>query len=115
MYDSIYTLGHGFWIKANETNFDLGLDEKIILANCSKFSYVYEKIIVVKTQRLIIVFSGVPLTNNGNKNVKILASFSDSNEKVFTNVMIDNICYTIDYNCQITSHPLPKTIFPNSN
>lgn len=115
MYDSIYTLGHGFWIKPNETNFDLGLDDKIILSNCSKFSYVYEKIIVVKTQKLIIVFLGIPLTINGNKNVKILASFSDSNEKVFANVMLDNICYTIDYNCQITSHPLPKTIFPNSN
>lgn len=115
MCDLIYKLGNGFWIKQNETNYDLGLDDKIILTNCSNFSYVYEKIIVVKTQKLIIVFLGIPLTINGNKNVKILASFSDSNEKVFANVMLDNICYTIDYNCQITSHPLPKTIFPNSN
>ena len=57
MFDSIYTLGHGFWIKPNETNFDLGLDEKIIKPSCSNFSYVSEKIIVVKTKRLITIFS----------------------------------------------------------
>ena len=58
MFGSIYTLSHGFWIKPNETNFDLGLDDKIIKPSCSNFSYVSEKIIVVKTKRLI--------TNDGN-------------------------------------------------
>ena len=115
MFGSIYTLSHGFWIKPNETNFDLGLDEKIIKPSCSNFSYVSEKIIVVKTKRLITIFSGIPLIIDGKKKAKVLASFSDSNEEIFANVIIDNICYTIDYNCQITTHPLPKPTYPNSN
>ena len=115
MLNTVYTLKHGFWIKTNETDFDLGLDGNVIMPSCSNFSYVSEKIIVVKTKKMITVFSGVPLIIEGKKKANILATFSDSNEKIFANVIINNICYTIDYNCQVTTHHLPKTICPNYN
>ena len=113
MHETIYTLKHGFWIRPKETVFDLGLDENVIMPDCSNFSYISGKLIVIKRKNVITIFSAIPIKEKGKKKQKILASFSNTNANIFTNIIIDDICYTIDFNCQVTTQHISKPLYLN--
>ena len=115
MNGDTYKLKNGFWIKSKGTTFNLGLDKNLIMVDCSNFSYVSDKIIVTKKKNVITIFSAIPIAKNEKKEANILASFSNTNTNVFANVIIDDTCYTIDYNCQVTTYPIRHKLYPKIN
>ena len=115
MKGDIYTLKNGFWINSKGNMFDLGLDDRIIMEDCINFSYIYDKIIVTKRKNVITIYSATPKIEKGKKKEVILASFSNSNPNIFADVIIGEYCYTIDYNCQITTCLAKKVIHPKVN
>lgn len=115
MFGDTYKLKNGFWINSKGTLFDLGLNNDLIISDCSNFSYVSNKLIVIKKKNVITIFSAEPIEKNGKKEANILASFSNNTANVFANVIIDNTCYTIDYNCQVTTSPVRQKLYPKIN
>ena len=95
MFGDTYKLKNGFWIKSKGTLFDLGLDDELIMTDCTNFSYISEKLLVIKKKNVITIFSAIPIQKKEKKAANILASFSNNNTNIFANVIIDNICYTI--------------------
>ncbi len=115
MIGETYQLENGFWIYSKGTLFDLGLNDDLIVADCSNFSYVSGSLIITKKENVITIISSTPIDDGNTKKPNILAEFSNSNTNIFANVIIKNICYTIDYNCQITACPAHKVIHPKIN
>ena len=115
MMGNTYPLKNGFWIKSKDNLFYLGLNNDIIMSECINFSYVYDKLIVTKKGKNITIFSADPIEKDGKLEAKILANFSNNNSNLFANVIIDDRCYTIDYNCQVTACPVRKKFYPKTN
>lgn len=115
MIGDTYKLKNGFWIYSKGILFDLGLNDDLIIADCSNFSYVADKLIITKKKNVITIFSTVTIEKNGKKEPKVLATFSNSCSNIFANVIIDNTCYIIDYNCQVTTHPIRHKLYPKIN
>lgn len=115
MMGDTYTLGNGFWINSKGVLFDLGLDEDLVMADCTNFSYISGKLIVTKKKNVITIFSASPIEENNKRKVNILASFSNTSPNIFANVIIDDTCYTIDYNCQVTTRSVRHNLHPKIN
>lgn len=115
MMGDTYKLGNGFWINSKGTLFDLGLNEDLVMNDCTNFSYISDKLIVTKKKNVITIFSAKPIEENGKAKVNILASFSNNNPNIFADVVINDSCYTIDYNCQVTTCPIKHKLHPKIN
>lgn len=115
MMGDTYKLGNGFWINSKGVLFDLGLDEDLVMADCTNFSYISGKLIVTKKKNVITIFSAIPIKENNRNTSKILASFSNNSPNIFANVIINDYCYTIDYNCQVTTCPVRHNLHPKIN
>lgn len=115
MMGDTYKLGNGFWINSKGTLFDLGLNEDLVVTDCTNFSYISGKLIVTKKKNVITIFSAIPIKENGKAKVNILASFSNNNPNIFADVVINDSCYTIDYNCQVTTCPIKHKLHPKIN
>lgn len=115
MIGDTYKLKNGFWIKSKGTLFDLGLDTELIMTDCNNFSYVSEKLIITKKKNIITIFSGKPIENGEKKEANILATFSNNTPNVFANIIIESTCYTIDYNCQVTTCSIRNKLYPRIN
>lgn len=115
MLNKMYKLKNGFWINSKGILFDFGIDDEIIVTDCNNFSYVSNKIISVKKNDTITVFSILPIEKNGKKLPNKLASISNTNPNIFIDIVIENNCYTIDCNCQVTVSQIRHRLHPKIN
>lgn len=107
-----YVLKNGFWINSKGTTFDLLLNDSMVMLDCTNFSYVSNALIITKKKNVITIFSAFP-TEDQKPNV--LASFSNKNPNIFANVILNGICYTVDYNCQVTTSRVNRKLYPKIN
>lgn len=110
-----YKLKNGFWINVREGIFDLFLDDDLIINDCHNFSFIYDKLIVIKKGQTITIFSIKPEEKNGKKIPNKLTTFSNTSPNIFADIVIGEYCYTIDYNCQITISPSKRRFNPKIN
>ena len=109
MKETTYALKNGFWINVKGNLFDFGLNNDIILNDCNLFYYISDTLFFIKKENNIHIYSAIPEEEHGKNKAIELASFSNTSKNVFADVTIDNICYTIDYNCQVTSTSRTKS------
>ena len=108
MKETTYALKNGFWINVKGNLFDFGLNNDIILNDCNLFSYISDTLFVIKKENFNLGIESTEVVSTNFKAIE-LASFSNTSKNVFADVTIDNICYTIDYNCQVTSTSITKS------
>ncbi|MEG2348680.1 MAG: hypothetical protein RSB67_03430 [Clostridia bacterium] len=108
-YKDFVKMSNGMWIGLHDEVFDFGIDETVILPNCSNYSYLYGKFIVVKSFTTLHVFSVEVETKNLNKLPKEIACFCSTEQNVFLRVDIDDTIFYIDHNCQIKFSIRPNT------
>lgn len=110
-----YKLKNGFSIYDKGGVFDFYFNDNIIVSDCINFSYVSDVLIAIKKKNVITIFSIVPLNENGILTPNILAKIENSYDNIFAKVVINNICYVIDYNCQITANTVRHKLNPKIN
>ncbi|MDD2376077.1 MAG: hypothetical protein PHD15_00235 [Clostridia bacterium] len=89
-------------IEGSITDFNLFVENNLILEHCTNFSYVANKLFATKSGSNIHVFGTKVIKVNQKSNLEELAIFEIKSSKVSIQVMINETLYIIDYNCQVT-------------
>ena len=83
------------------TDFNLFIENDLLLEHCTNFSYIAKKFFATKSGSNIYVFGTKVIKNGEKSSLEQLAVFSIKSPKVFVKVIIDETTYIIDYNCQV--------------
>ncbi|MEG2310382.1 MAG: hypothetical protein RSB76_00150 [Clostridia bacterium] len=103
MLNNIFPLFNDVYILKHADLFDLKLNERTIVANCSNFNFAYNKIIAVKQEDSLIVFSTKIIANSsGIRTLEKLCetSFLSATAKVY---VFSQTKFYIDFDCNIYS------------
>ena len=100
-YDTRYKLCNGAIIASHNGIYDFLYEDRIILASCQNFSYLSGKIIVLKKDEKIIVYSTKIIEENGIKTVQKLLEFIAHSKIAYGKIICEKNMYLIDGNCQI--------------
>lgn len=100
-YDSVIHIPNGSWIGIRNLEYDFGYKDNIILFGCSNYSYLSGKIIALKKDDKVIVYS-TNITYIGNlKTVEKLLEFTSYSHVAYGKIICERNTYLIDSNCQI--------------
>ena len=99
-YKNLIQIPNGIWIGDENSRFDLGLNNTIILEECSNYSYVLNRLIALKKDDKIYVFSTNIVTIGNCDTIAKLAEFKAFSDIVYLKVVCEQYIYLIDKNCQ---------------
>ncbi len=100
-YSNVIKLKNGAWIGSKNLKYDFFYNDNLILAGCTNFSYISGKLVCLKKDSKIIVYSMNIVNLNGNDTPEKLLEFVAHSKLAYGKIICERYTYLIDGNCQI--------------
>ena len=100
-YKNIIRIPNGAWIGEANHRYDLGYKDKVILTDCVNYSYVSGRLIALKKDNKIYVFSTNITVIGSEETLEKIAEFTAFRDIAYLKVICEHYTYLIDRNCQI--------------
>lgn len=100
-YDSVVQIPNGSWIGIKNLRYDFGYKNKVIVADCTNFSYISENVIALKKDNKILVFSTKVIEVGNTETIEKLLEFTAYSPVAYGKIICKRHTYLIDGNCQI--------------
>lgn len=100
-YDTITHIANGFWIGKKNLLYDFGYEHSVILSGLVNFSYLSQKIIALKKDSKIFVYSFKITNQNNIIGPEKLLEFTAYSPIAYGKIVCEYNTYLIDCNCQI--------------
>ncbi len=100
-YKEIIQIPNGAWIAKHNNLYDFWYKEKILLTNCINYSYISQRLIVLKKDNVIQIFSTKIINRDSQDTVEKIAEFKCFKDIACVRIVCEQYVYLIDMNCQI--------------
>ncbi len=100
-YKEIIRIPNGAWIARHNNFYDFWYKEKILLTNCINYTYISRKLIILKKDNVIHIFSTNIINKDNHDTVEKIAEFKCFKDIAYVKIICEQHVYLIDMNCQI--------------
>lgn len=100
-YDSVIQIPNGSWIGIRNGSYDFGYKDSIIVTDCINYAYISNKLVALKKDEKILVYS-TNIRNIGKfQTVEKLLEFTAYSKVAYGKIICEKYTYLINGNCQI--------------